>query len=316
MKQRVITKDWSIWHGMQYATILFFILIVLSIVDFSGTFAFLAKVCAVAFVLVIGYMLYRSVRNMLWLQRRGSALAALAAARGLDFDPLGVGPHAADARMGVIDELQGARDPMTRNVVVSGNDWVYADFSYSLYAKTKYGEYRKATVYYGVISTQLPRRLPNVFFGSIKARRRQFRFHFAASQRHELEGDFNAYFVTYFPEEYTVDSMSFISPDVMWALKDAADYDIEISGDRLFLYGPLYAPAAQLPDMETKLLRIRKELMDNIMTYRDERLPFAEGRQHVAAQAVSLKLSTFWRTVGWVLALGFAAFIIAMSLRG
>jgi len=33
--------------------------------------------------------------------------------------------------------------------------------------------------------------------------------------------------------------MSFITPDVMWAMRIAAMYDIEIVGNRLYLYGPL-----------------------------------------------------------------------------
>lgn len=209
-------------------------------------------------------------------------------------------------QLGAIDELHGARDQQISNVITTP-DWTYGDFTYNLYGKLKHGEYVKATVYYGIMTTQLPRELPNVFFDSIKARHRQFRLHFAKNQRHSLEGDFDKFFVTYFPDGYTIDSMSFISPEVMWAMRSASDYDIEIYRNRLFLYGPLFDPEAQLKDMSTKLLEIKKQLIDNATTYRDERVPFAQGRKYVAVEAVSLKISNFWK---WFSALTVIGYII------
>jgi Flp pilus assembly protein TadB len=84
----------------------------------------------------------------------------------------------------------------------------------------------------------------------------------------------------------------------MLALQEAVDYDIEIVGNRVFLYGPLYDPAQQIPDMAAKLQKIKKELLDNILTYRDERLPFADGRQRVSIKGMSLKISRFWLVFG------------------
>jgi hypothetical protein len=206
--------------------------------------------------------------------------------------------------LGAIDNLHGARDPAITNVISTPN-WTYGDFTYNLYGRLKNSEYVKARVYYGIMTTQLPRELPNVFFDSIKARRRQFRLHFAKEQRHGLEGDFDKYFVTYFPDGYTIDSMSFISPEVMWAMRSAGDYDIEIYGNRLFLYGPLFDPEQQLADMSTKILEIKKQLVDNVTTYRDERLPFALGRKRVAAQAVNLRLSKFWTIISFAFIVGY-----------
>jgi hypothetical protein len=108
--------------------------------------------------------------------------------------------------------------------------------------------------------------------------------------------------------------MSFISPEVMWALRDARDYDIEIYGNRLFLYGPLSDPEAQLQDMSAKLGEIKKQLAHNITTYRDERLPFAEGRKRVAATGVSLKINIFWKVVGILAAIGYFAMYVITEL--
>ncbi len=252
-------------------------------------------------LIMISYIVLRHKRL---LRKRDEDLVAFAAKHKLRLEP--EKPELL-ASLGAIDDVEGVRDRKVKNAL-EGDDWQYCDFSYNLYGKTKHGEYKRATVYYGVMSTTLPRALPNVFFDSLRARRRQFRFHFARSQRHSLEGDFDKYFVTYFPQDYTIDSMSFISPDVMWKLKDAADYDIEIVGDKLFLYGPLYDPEAQITDMAAKISPIKKELLDNILTYRDARLPYEQGRKAVAAKGASLKLSNFWKIVGFV---GIGLYVLA-----
>lgn len=250
-------------------------------------------------------------RNKRLLKKRDDQMRTFATQHGLKIEPDGN----ADVftKLGAIDELGEVRDKKVRNLV-HGKDWLYYDFSYTLYARAKHGEYKGATVYYGVMATTLPRSLPNVFFDSIKARHRQFRFHFSKSQRHSLEGNFDEHFATYFPPDYTIDSMSFISPDVMLKLRDASDYDIEIVGDQLFMYGPLYDPEVQLADMATKIAAIKKELLDNILTYRDDRLPYAQGRQTVAAQGASLKVSKFWSTVTAVTILLFIIVRIITSI--
>lgn len=204
--------------------------------------------------------------------------------------------------LGAIDQLHNVREPRINNLIV-GDDWEYADFTYNVYGRMRGGEYLRARVHYGVASTKLPRRLPHMFFDSKKTHGRQFRLHFAKKQRHSLEGGFDKFFTTYFPSGYTIDSLSIISPDVMWVMKQAADYDIEIYGDRLFLYGPLYDPDEQLPDMAAKIKRIKKELLDNILTYRDERLSFEHGRKWVAGKGASLQIGKFWQIVSIITAI-------------
>jgi hypothetical protein len=172
---------------------------------------------------------------------------------------------------------------------VTAPGWTYADWSYDHYERTKNGEYKAATIYYAVMSAKLPRIMPNVFFDSKSERGRQFKTKFAADQRHSLEGDFDQYFDTYFPTDYTIDSLSFITPDVMLALRDAAEYDIEIVQDRVLLYGPVYVDAAQLDDMAAKLMAIQAQLAENARTYRDDRLPGEAGRQTVTPLGMSLQ---------------------------
>lgn len=210
-------------------------------------------------------------------------------------------------------DLKQVRGREYRNFI-SADDWQYTDFSYKLFEKVSDNEYHAASVYYSVITTKLPRALPNVFFDSLKSRRRQFRFHFSHKQRHSLEGNFDKHFVTYFPQHYTIDSLSFISPDVMEALIAAEDYDIEIVGDRIFMYGPLLDVETQLSDMTSKLAIIRKQLMDNILTYRDERIAFHEGRQRVSVLGATLQRSTLLKQISIILVIIYIVLFVIIQI--
>jgi hypothetical protein len=219
----------------------------------------------------------------LYVRRRVSnhpqRVADFAARRGYELGA--VRAHDIISQPNLLNSMPKARDQSIDDYF-SGPDWDYGDFTYTQYRYVKNGEYPNLYVYYGVMATQLPRALPNLFFDSKKARGKQFRFQLSASQKHSLEGDFDRYFVTYFPPDYTIDALSFITPEVMWALRGAADYDIEIVEDRLLLYGPWGNPDKQIPDMAAKITDIKQQLMNNIVTYRDERLPAEQGRLQVA----------------------------------
>ena len=307
MRQHLITRNYT-WSGLYGDSPLFIIGgIVLAVLGHTPWMGLVAA------AIVLGLIVQLQLNNRR-LKQRQQAIAELVAARPeykLLTQPDETAPWFR-SKLGAIDELYGVRDPIITNVI-GMPDWTYGDFRYQTYGKSKHGEYVRSRVYYGVMTTALPRELPHVFFDSIKARRRQFRFHFNNDQRHSLEGDFDKHFVTYFPGGYTIDSMSFISPDVMLKLRDASDYDIEIFGNRLFLYGPLYDPKTQIEDMSAKIAAIKKELLDNILTYRDDRLPYELGRKKVAIQGASLKISRFWKIVGWVSFAGY--FILRMALE-
>jgi hypothetical protein len=226
------------------------------------------------------------------LKQRGPSLAAYAK-QHLTTIPNVPAPLSPFLLM-ALHEVRGVRDAKLDNIITT-EAWAYADFSYGIYRHTKYGDYRAATIYYAVMAVRLPRALPHVFFDSHHSRGKQFRHHFASSQLHRLEGDFDTFFSTYFPADYTIDSLSFVTPEVMWAMREARTYDIEIVGDRLYLYGSLEEPTKQVADMAAKITAINKALLNNILTYRDERLAFAEGRQRVSPLGMELARSKFWR---------------------
>lgn len=248
-----------------------------------------------ALVVAIGLLIV--VAQKLAVKAHMEAVAAYAKASGSPFydqekaASLGV-------TFGAAGHMQDARNQRIMDAV-KGPDWLYYDFTYDLYQRSRNGDYKTQRVYYAIMSATLPRKLPHIFFDSLKARKRQFRLEFARSQIYKFEGDFNESFAVYMPDSYKVDSLSFISPEVMLALRAADDYDIEIIGDQVMLLGSLGDPKTQVPDMAAKLAAIKKELLDNIDTYRDDRLPYDQGRNMVAKAGSQLRGSSvsFWVSV-------------------
>lgn len=167
--------------------------------------------------------------------------------------------------------------------------WAYAELTIPRYTSTKFGDYKSSEIYYSMMAVDLPRALPNMFFDSKKARGRQFKYQFDKNQQHSMEGNFDHYFATYFPSSYSIDGLSIITPEVMEVLIQGADYDIEIVGSKLYLYGALLSPDELLPDMYEKSTNIKQKLLNNILTYRDDRLPAQVGRERVAEEGMYLK---------------------------
>jgi len=126
---------------------------------------------------------------------------------------------------------------------------------------------------------------------------------FKQSQRHNLEGNFNDYFDTYFNEEYRIDDLSFISPEVMQAIIEAGQYDVEIYKDKLYLYNELENMPQQLLDIEQKGNNIRQKLLNNIITYRDERVEYGDGRKTVSLLGLHLSRSMMRQRILQVLGL-------------
>lgn len=173
---------------------------------------------------------------------------------------------------------------------IFADDWEYVEITFKASGQGKLNQFRKKTVYYGIMRMKLPRRLPNVVFDSIEHQHRQFRLVFDPKQNIQLEGNFNKYFATYFGNSYKIDDLSFITPEVMLALIAAKDYDIEIVHNSVLLFGQIQeTPEAQLKEMSQKLHVIRKKLLNNILTYRDERVPYEEGRKVVARAGMFLE---------------------------
>jgi hypothetical protein len=159
--------------------------------------------------------------------------------------------------------------------------------TFNFYRHTKNGDYLAKQAYYTVLEMPLDRKLPHILFDSRSAKRRQFKSLYLKAQKISVQGTFDQIFDTYVPQTYTIDSLSFISPEVMQALVDAKMYDIEIIDDRLLLYAPLL-DEDDLKPLVSKGKEIAKQINDNIDTYRDNRLKGKERATTVTPFARSL----------------------------
>jgi len=173
--------------------------------------------------------------------------------------------------------------------VINAPTWRYATGVAWDYGHPTKGNNHSNETFVAILRLDLPRALPHVFFDSKKMDGQQYDIAFNTKQQHSLEGDFDKYFTAYFIEEYTIDSLSFIAPDVMQKMVEASDYDIEIINNHLYLYGPLEKGEQAIQIMFQRAGAIVEALGTSLRTYRDERLPLPEGRMAVSKTGQHLK---------------------------
>ncbi|MBL8158872.1 hypothetical protein JNJ66_00230 [Candidatus Saccharibacteria bacterium] len=143
--------------------------------------------------------------------------------------------------------------------------------AFDFYGKSKDHEYLARQAFYVVCELPLRRVLPHIVFDSKRAKRSQFKYLYLRSQRFSVQGAFDDIFDTYVPDGYHIDSLSFVTPEVMQAMVEASRYDIEIINDKLLLYAPLI-DEREIEGFAAHARAIAQHLNDNIDTYRDDRL--------------------------------------------
>lgn len=168
-------------------------------------------------------------------------------------------------------------------------DFQYGDLRRTVYRKVKNGEIATEYRFTSILELRLPRELPNMLFDS-RMNNKRFRYLVDKDQLDHLEGGFDDVFLTYFPMHYEIDARSIIAPDVMAPMLDAQQFDMEIVGDKLYLFGAMVADA-DIATMIRQGLRIRDALADHVPAYRDERLGDATNRTEVAMLGKNLQES-------------------------
>lgn len=95
---------------------------------------------------------------------------------------------------------------------------------------------------WGFVSIPLGRSLPHIVLdaeGNNGIRRSNLPDTFDVRQKLELEGDFGNYFTLFCPRGYEADALYLFTPDIMARFIDhAAELDVEIIDNRLYLYSP------------------------------------------------------------------------------
>lgn len=178
----------------------------------------------------------------------------------------------------------GAGRPVTQ---LTHQNWRMVDYSFDKIVSTRFGDYVSGKYYFTIIELPLPRTLPNMVFDSHQTQGKQMRIRFDSNQQLKLEGNFDTYFDTYYPAHYQIDALSIITPEVMEALIAAKNYDIELFGNSLFLYSKM-ASASEVQSMIHKAEVIKSKLMNNIVTYADNRLT-TDRRQTVHTYGMSIQ---------------------------
>lgn len=178
--------------------------------------------------------------------------------------------------------------------------WTYSDFAYLRRGNPTYGSPTLWRVDYGLVSVDLPRPLPNMFFDSKIAFGSQFKQRIEQRHAHSLESYFDEHFTAYFSQD-SGNTQALITPEVMIALLEAEAYDIEIYGNHVFLYGAPVSSIAQLEDMADKAKKISTALASHLSAYHDQQLSVDDGRLSVLSEAKLLNQTSFWATVALLL---------------
>jgi len=167
----------------------------------------------------------------------------------------------------ISDELEGVD---TARLIHEANNWKLYDATFDFYRKTKHGSYKSRQAYYTIFEIKLATFVPHLIFDSLVGKRSQFKKIYLQAQRVSLEGNFDDYFEVYAPQSYHLDALSFITPEVMEAMIEVGEFDIEFQGDSLLVFAPLL-PASQIKHFKQRCLRLHRHVNDNLMTYRDNR---------------------------------------------
>lgn len=131
---------------------------------------------------------------------------------------------------------------------------------------------------YGYIvgNVKLKRMFPHILFDN--KRNNSFSSNlpvfFSKDQIISLEGNFDDYFTTYVPDNYHVDVLSFVTPELMEKLIIYCPYyDVEIIDDQMYIYGSRNLDYKRdIPVFLELFSQLSYEFNDNAKHYRDDRV--------------------------------------------
>lgn len=89
-----------------------------------------------------------------------------------------------------------------------------------------------------ILRLQLPITMPRLLANSKHNNLLDFGFHpnnFSLQEQHRLEGDFPKYYTVHAEKSDRIPAIAVLSPEVMWALKEHAYFDVWVQGQELML---------------------------------------------------------------------------------
>ena len=170
----------------------------------------------------------------------------------------------------------------TARAVIKADFWQIYDV---IFASNNRSEHGKS--YYSVFEAKLERTVPHLVFDAKAAKGQQFKFVYSQAQTLTLEAELNDYFVAHAPKTYQIDTLSLITPEVVEAMINMKDCDIEFVDEYLLCYAPLLAQSA-LADFQQRCLALYNKVNNNLSAYRDDRLEHQARRDDVTQFAKRL----------------------------
>lgn len=286
---------WEQWVTLLIASFLIFQMFLVIMMAISNKDAFIA-LPLIAFLLVVGVTVIYSwigrIRTTLSLERFSIANSFFFTEKMID-----------PGYSGLLFNHGHSR------IATNAIDGIYKgrDFSLFNYSYTIGGGKNRQTYRYGVIRVHLSRRLPHVVLdakaNNLLGKLSNLPSFFSASQKLQLEGDFNIYFNLYVPEGYGIDALYFLTPELMALLVDKGQkYDIEVVDNVLFLYRaePFKCEEQMLQEAFDIIEHLGGEFEENTERYRDERVG-SKVLNTVAMPGRRLKQGVGWPVVVFII---------------
>ena len=150
-------------------------------------------------------------------------------------------------------------------IVDQGEGWWLTDVSWLVYNKHGQPVGQRC---YTVFETKLRQIVPHLLFDSRRAKGRQFRSIYlkSASLQSVFGAEFERIFVSHSPGHHDLETLSFITPEVVEAMLGLSDSDLELIDNSLFCYGPLRAES-ELVDFRRRAANLHAKLNDNLRRY-------------------------------------------------
>ena len=142
----------------------------------------------------------------------------------------------------------------------------FYDLIVDIYRKSRHSEYKSHERYYTLCELKLRKAVPHLVFDSKAANREQFRSIYLSSQKLEAAAGFEQYFTLYSPKYHAIETLSFITPEVIEAMIHLRYCDFEFIGDSLICYAPLL-DKADLATMRRRCLVLHSKVNDNLPLY-------------------------------------------------
>ena len=115
---------------------------------------------------------------------------------------------------------------------------------------------------YTVFEADLRQKVPHLIFDSAKSKRHQFKRVFKQARKLTLDSYIDKTFTVHAPDNHDIEILSFVTPEVVEAINNLKDYDLELVGDRLFCYAP-FLRREELSGFQQKCSNLYWELVDN-----------------------------------------------------